>query len=42
MLKTQFKDARANTVTLEAPGKTIGTGKVNDIVIDVDGVGGFH
>ena len=42
MLKTQFKDWRANTVTLEAPGKTIGKGKVNDIVIDADGVGGFH
>ena len=35
-------DGRTDTVTLEAPGKTIGKGKVNDIVIDADGVGGFH
>ena len=42
MLKIQFKDGRSDAVTLEAPGKTIGKGKVNDIVVDADGVGGFH
>ena len=35
-------DGRTDTVTLEAPAKTFGKGKVNDIVIDADGVGGFH
>jgi pSer/pThr/pTyr-binding forkhead associated (FHA) protein len=42
MLKIQFKDGRADPVVLEAPGKTIGKGEVNDIVIDEDGVNGFH
>jgi len=42
MLKIQFKDGRADAVTLVAPGRTIGKGGVNDIVIDEDGVNGFH
>lgn len=42
MLKIQFKDGRADPVALVAPGKTIGRGGVNDIVIDVEGVNGFH
>ena len=42
MLKIQFKDGRADPVALVAPGKTIGRGEVNDIVIDVEGVNGFH
>jgi pSer/pThr/pTyr-binding forkhead associated (FHA) protein len=42
MLKTQFKDGRSEPVLLAAPGQTIGRGIINDIVIDVDGVGGFH
>jgi pSer/pThr/pTyr-binding forkhead associated (FHA) protein len=42
MLKIQFKDGRAAPVVLEAPGKTIGKGGVNDIVIDESGVNGFH
>jgi len=42
MLKIRFKDGRADAVTLVAPGRTIGKGGVNDIVIDEDGVNGFH
>jgi len=42
MLKIQFKDGRADAVTLVAPGRTIGKGGVNDIVIDEEGVNGFH
>lgn len=42
MLKIQFKDGRGPEVRLEAPGKTIGKGGVNDIVIDEEGVNGFH
>lgn len=42
MLKVQFKDGRAEPVALVAPGKTIGKGAINDIVIDVKGVNGFH
>lgn len=42
MLKIRFKDGRGPEVRLEAPGKTIGKGGVNDIVIDEDGVNGFH
>ena len=29
-------------MTLGIPGETIGKGKVNDIVIDADGVGRFY
>lgn len=42
MLKLQFTDGRSDPVMLEAPGKTIGKGAVNDIVIDEKGVNGFH
>lgn len=42
MLKVQFKDGRADPVALIAPGKTIGKGAINDIVIDEKGVSGFH
>ncbi|MCB1646922.1 MAG: FHA domain-containing protein [Pseudomonadales bacterium] len=42
MLKIQFRDGRSEAVALVAPGKTIGKGAVNDIVIDQDGVNGFH
>ena len=42
MLKIQFKDGSSNPIALEAPGKTIGQGSVNDLVIDRDGVNGFH
>ncbi|MFT5013092.1 MAG: hypothetical protein ACJAX5_003430 [Patiriisocius sp.] len=42
MLKVQFKDGRAEPVELVAPGKTIGKGVINDIVIDEKGVNGFH
>ena len=42
MLKIQFKDGRADPVPLIEPGKTVGKGDVNDIVIDEDGVNGFH
>jgi pSer/pThr/pTyr-binding forkhead associated (FHA) protein len=42
MLKIQFRDGRSEPVVLASPGKTIGKGKINDIVIDVDGVSGFH
>ncbi|MFT4799864.1 MAG: pSer/pThr/pTyr-binding forkhead associated (FHA) protein [Candidatus Azotimanducaceae bacterium] len=42
MLKVQFKDGRAEPVALVAPGKTIGKGDINDIVIDEKGVSGFH
>ncbi len=42
MLKLQFKDGRSEPVALEAPGKTIGRGSINDIVIDEKGVSGFH
>jgi pSer/pThr/pTyr-binding forkhead associated (FHA) protein len=42
MLKIQFKDGRAEPVSLVAPGKTIGKGDVNDVVINEDGVNGFH
>lgn len=42
MLKIQFKDGRADSVPLVAPGQTIGRTPVNDIVIDEDGVNGFH
>ena len=42
MLKLQFKDGRSEPVALMAPGKTIGRGAINDIVIDEKGVSGFH
>lgn len=42
MLKIKFRDGRADSIPLIAPGKTIGRGAVNDIVIDQDGVNGFH
>jgi len=42
MLKTQFKDGRSEPVLLAALGKTIGRGIINDIVMDENGVSGFH
>jgi pSer/pThr/pTyr-binding forkhead associated (FHA) protein len=42
MLKIQFKDGRAEPIPLIEPGKTVGKGSANDIVIDEDGVNGFH
>jgi pSer/pThr/pTyr-binding forkhead associated (FHA) protein len=42
MVKIQFKDGHAEPLLIMAPGRTIGRGDVNDIVIDVDGVNGFH
>ena len=42
MLKIQYKDSSGDPVELVAPEKTIGQGSANDIVIDKDGVNGFH
>ncbi len=42
MLRIQHKDGSGDSVDLIAPGKTIGQGAVNDIVIDKPGVNGFH
>ena len=42
MLKIQYQDGSGAPVELLAPGKTIGQGVANDIVIDKDGVNGFH
>ncbi len=42
MLKIQCKDGRADPISLIEPGRTVGKGSVNDIVIDEDGVNGFH
>lgn len=42
MLKIQFKDGRTDPIPLIEPGKTVGKGDANDIVIDEDGVNGFH
>ncbi len=42
MLKLKYKDGSADPVDLIEPGKTIGQGNVNDIVIDKPGVNGFH
>ena len=42
MLKIQFKDGRSNPIVLSEPGQTIGRGNANDIVIDEEGVNGFH
>ena len=37
MLKIQYQDGSGAPVELLAPGKTIGQGVANDIVIDKDG-----
>jgi pSer/pThr/pTyr-binding forkhead associated (FHA) protein len=42
MLKIQLKDGRADAIALVEPGKTIGKGDVNDIVINEGGITGFH
>ena len=42
MLKIKYADGKGAPVELAAPGKTIGQGVANDIVIDKDGVNGFH
>jgi pSer/pThr/pTyr-binding forkhead associated (FHA) protein len=42
MLRIQFKDGSATPVDLTEPGKTVGQGGVNDIVIDQPKVNGFH
>lgn len=42
MLKIQYKDGSGDPVELMPPGKTIGQGVANDIVINSDGVNGFH
>ena len=42
MLKILFKDGRLDPIDLVAPGKTVGKGDANDIVIDEAGVNGFH
>ncbi|MFT7222000.1 MAG: pSer/pThr/pTyr-binding forkhead associated (FHA) protein [Candidatus Azotimanducaceae bacterium] len=42
MLKIQYKDGSGTSVELVAPGKTIGNGAANDIVVDAKGVNGFH
>ncbi len=42
MLKIQFRDRSADPIALVEPGKTMGSGDVNDIVIDKPGVSGFH
>jgi hypothetical protein len=42
MLKIQFKDGSQDPVLLTTPGKTIGSGKINDIVVNEKGVNGFH
>lgn len=42
MLKIQFKDGRSDPIVLSAPGKTIGKGSANDIVLDEEGVNAFH
>ena len=42
MLTIQYEDGNGTPVELVAPGKTIGHGVANDIVIDKDGVNGFH
>jgi pSer/pThr/pTyr-binding forkhead associated (FHA) protein len=42
MLIIQYEDGSGTAVELVAPGKTIGQGVANDIVIDKDGVNGFH
>ena len=42
MLKIKFKDGRVDPIALEPPGKTIGKGGANDIVIENGDVAGFH
>jgi len=42
MLKIQFKDGRAEPIALVDPGMTIGKGRINDIVINEEGVNSFH
>ena len=42
MLRIQFKDGSGTPVDLTEPGKTVGQGSVNDIVIDQPNVNGFH
>ena len=42
MLKIQYRNGGGAPVMLEAPGKTIGQGDVNDIVVNEPGVNGFH
>ncbi len=42
MLKIRFKDSRSDPVLLTQPGKTIGKGIANDIVLDEEGVNAFH
>jgi len=42
MLKIRFKGGGGDPVVLEAPGKTIGNGDANDIVVKAKGVNGFH
>ena len=42
MLKLQFKDKRKAAIWLVDPRYAIGRDKSNDIVIDEDGVAGFH
>ncbi len=42
MLKIRFKDGRTDPIPLIEPGQTVGKGDANDIVIDEDGVNGFH
>lgn len=42
MLTIKYKDGGGEPVELVAPGKTIGQGAVNDIVVDREGVNGFH
>ena len=42
MLRIQFKDGSGAPVDLIPPGKTIGKGVANDVVIDRPNVQGFH
>ena len=42
MLKLQFKDLRQESIWLVNPRFTIGRDKVNDLVIDEEGIAGFH
>lgn len=42
MLTIKYKDGSGDPIELMPPGKTIGQGAVNDIVIDKDDVNGFH
>ena len=42
MFEIRFKDGSQDPVLLAKPGKTIGSGKINDIVVSQQGVNGFH